>query len=90
MFVELVNRTQHRLVRGPAGRFALMAFAAMLGLEQYANPAPTAETLRSAKAEFVGSRVCGTCHPERVETWLKTAHAHSFQEASLASVSGTL
>src|SRR5262245_43784677 len=88
MFVELVNRVHHGPARGLPGRLALLAFAAMLELAQYTHAAPTAEALSSAQADFVGSRACGTCHPERVETWLKTAHAHSLQEASPACVQG--
>jgi tetratricopeptide (TPR) repeat protein len=88
MFVELLNRAHQGPAGGRLGRFALVAFAAMLGFAPYTEAALTAETLRSAKADFVGSRVCATCHPERLQTWLKTAHAHSLQEASLASVQG--
>jgi len=42
----------------------------------------------AAKPSFVSSETCKTCHAERHETWLKTAHAYSLREPSAEVVAG--
>ena len=40
------------------------------------------------KPSFVSSETCKSCHAERHETWLKTAHAYSLREPSAVVVAG--
>ena len=41
-----------------------------------------------SKPTFVSSETCKSCHAERHETWLKTAHAYSLREPSAEVVAG--
>ena len=42
----------------------------------------------SSKPTFASSETCKSCHAERHETWLKTAHAYSLREPSAVVVAG--
>ena len=42
----------------------------------------------ATKPSFVSSETCKSCHAERHETWLKTAHAYSLREPSVEVVAG--
>ena len=41
-----------------------------------------------SKPTFVSSETCKSCHTDRHETWLKTAHAYSLREPSVEVVAG--
>ena len=49
---------------------------------------PGSSGLPPLSATFVGSETCRTCHEQRHETWLDTAHAYSLREADSDSVQG--
>src|SRR5262245_58369991 len=54
------------------------------------SPAATTQesSVPAAKPTFVSSETCKSCHAERHETWLKTAHAYSLREPSPEVVAG--
>ena len=54
------------------------------------NPATqrTTEGNSGQKPVFVSSEVCKTCHLERFQTWLQTAHAYSLREPTEENVAG--
>jgi hypothetical protein len=42
----------------------------------------------SGDATFVSSKVCRSCHDDRYDSWLQTAHAYSLREAADDNVAG--
>jgi len=89
MFIELINSIPRFRVHALRGWRRLMIFASVLVFgSQQVRAGPAAGVVPPVKVGFVGSAVCGTCHPERHETWLSTAHAHSLLAASADSVRG--
>ena len=62
----------------------LPALVFWLGNQEATQNQPALES----KPTFVSSETCKSCHAERHETWLKTAHAYSLREPSVDVVAG--
>ncbi|MHC4547676.1 MAG: HEAT repeat domain-containing protein [Planctomycetota bacterium] len=62
--------------------------AVWVARERAREPAPPAPGALPERAEFVGAKTCRTCHEERHETWLATAHAHALRAPDPTSIAG--
>ena len=66
----------------------IVALPACLFVWRVNQAATQNKLVPESKPTFVSSETCRTCHADRHETWLKTAHAYSLREPSAEVVSG--